>query len=88
MTQKESATLEKVFDELRNLTHKVQIIEDAILGSEYFGDGLKKRTEKNTKEIIEIQNRFKYVYYTLIGVGITGGWQIAEFVKRIFPALF
>lgn len=88
MTQKETATLEKVFDEIRNLSHKVQTIEDAILGSDYFGEGLKKQTEKNTKEIAEIQNKFKYVYYTLIGVGITGGWQIAEFVKRIFPALF
>ena len=88
MTQRETATLEKVFDELRNLTHKVQTIEDAILGSDYFGEGLKKQTEKNIKEISEIQNKFKYVYYTLIGVGITGGWQIAEFVKRIFPTLF
>lgn len=88
MTQKEAATLEKVFDEIRNLSHKVQTIEDAILGSEYFGQGLKKQTEKNTKEISEIQNKFKYVYYTLIGVGITGGWQIAEFAKKIFPALF
>jgi len=88
MTQKETATLERVFDELRNLTHKVQTIEDAILGSEYFGDGLKTQTAKNAKDITEIQNKFKYVYYTLIGVSITGGWQIAEFVKKIFPALF
>ena len=88
MTQKETATLERVFEELRNLSHKVQTIEDAILGSEYFGDGLKTQTAKNTKEISEIQNKFKYVYYTLIGVGITGGWQVAEFIKKIFPALF
>jgi hypothetical protein len=88
MTQKENATLEKVFDELRNLSHKVQTIEDAILGSEYFGEGLKQQTKKNTEEISAIQNKFKYVYYTLIGVGITGGWQITEFIKRIFPALF
>jgi hypothetical protein len=88
MTQKESATLEKVFDELRNLSHKVQTIEDAILGSEYFGEGLILQTKKNTEEISAIQNKFKYVYYTLIGVGITGGWQITELIKKIFPAIF
>ena len=88
MTQKENATLEKLFDELRNLSHKVQTIEDAILGSEYFGEGLILQTKKNTEEISAIQNKFKYVYYTLIGVGITGGWQITELIKKIFPALF
>lgn len=88
MTQKETATLEKVFDELRNLTHKVQNIEDAILGSEYFGEGIKKQTAQNTDDINAIQNKFKYVYYTLIGVGITGGWQLSELIKKIFPAIF
>lgn len=88
MTQKETATLDKVFEELRNLTNKVQTIEDAILGSDYFGEGIKSQTLKNTKDISNIENKFKYVYYTLIGVGITGGWQITELIKKIFPALF
>lgn len=88
MTQKETATLEKVFDELRLLSNKVHNIENAILGGEYFGEGIKKQTEKNSQDIIEVQNKFKYVYYTLIGVGITGGWQISELVKKIFPSLF
>ena len=88
MTQKENITLERVFEELRNLSHKVQNIEDAILGSEYFGEGIKKQTAKNSTDITEIQNKFKYVYYTLIGFGITGGWQISEIIKKIFPAIF
>lgn len=88
MTQKENVTLDKVFEELRNLSHKVQNIEDAILGSEYFGDGIKKQTAKNSLDIVDIQNKFKYVYYTLIGVGITGGWQLSEIIKKIFPAIF
>lgn len=88
MTQKETATLEKVFDELRTLTTKVNNIEDAILGSDYFGEGIKAQTIQNSKDILEIQNKFKYVYYTIIGVGITGGWQLSEFVKKIFPAIF
>jgi hypothetical protein len=88
MTQKESITLERVFDELRILSHKVQNIEDAILGSDYFGEGIKKQTAKNSTEILDIQNKFKYVYYTIIGVGITGGWQLSEIIKKIFPAIF
>jgi hypothetical protein len=88
MTQKESITLERVFDELRMLSHKVQNIEDAILGSDYFGEGIKKQTAKNSTEILDIQNKFKYVYYTIIGVGITGGWQLSEIIKKIFPAIF
>ncbi len=88
MTQKENATLEKVFDELRNLTHKVQTIEDAILGSDYFGEGIKAQTIQNSKDILDINNKFKYVYYTLIGVGITGGWQLSELIKKFFPAIF
>jgi hypothetical protein len=88
VTQKETATLEKVFDELRTLTNKVNNIEDAILGSDYFGEGIKKQTIQNSKDIVEIQNKYKYVYYTIIGVGITSGWQLSEFVKKIFPAIF
>jgi hypothetical protein len=70
------------------LSHKVQNIEDAILGSDYFGEGIKKQTAKNSTEILDIQNKFKYVYYTIIGVGITGGWQLSEIIKKIFPAIF
>lgn len=88
MTQKESATLEKVFDELRLLTSKVEKIEEAILGSEYFGEGLKAQTAKNSADILKIQNKFKYISYTLIGIGVTGGWQITELMRKVFPALF
>lgn len=88
MTQKENATLDKVFNELRTLSSKVQTIEDAILGSNYFGEGIKAQTIQNSKDILDINNKFKYVYYTLIGVCITGGWQLSEIIKKIFPAIF
>lgn len=85
MTQKEMQTLEKVFVELRELTHKVQNIEDAILGSDYFGEGIKAKTYKNSREIKEINNKFKYVYYTLIGFGIASGYSVVELLKKLFP---
>tara|TARA_R110000868_G_scaffold136447_1_gene349403 strand:+ start:16717 stop:16983 length:267 start_codon:yes stop_codon:yes gene_type:complete len=88
MTQKENATLEKVFDELRTLTTKVQNIEDAILGSDYFGEGIKAQTLKNSEDILRIENKFKYIYYTLIGICITGGWQLSELIKKILPVIF
>ena len=84
MTQKENATLEKVFDELRTLT----TIEDAILGSDYFGEGIKAQTLKNSEDILRIENKFKYIYYTLIGICITGGWQLSELIKKILPVIF
>lgn len=82
MTQKEMATLDKVFDELRSLTHKVQNIEDAILGSEYYGKGIKSLTEENEKRITKIENKFKHFYYFLIGAGLTGGYTIVDLVKK------
>lgn len=88
MTQKESATLERLFDEMRILSHKVQNIEDAILGSEYFGDGIKKQTDKNSDDIEKLQQKFKYIYYFIFGAAITGGYTLLDIAKKIFPALF
>jgi hypothetical protein len=85
MTQKEMQTLEKVFAELRELTHKVQNIEDAILGSDYFGEGIKAKTYKNAREIKEINNKFKYIYYTLFGFAIASGYSFVELLKKLFP---
>ena len=82
MTQKEIATLEKVFYELRGLTHKVQNIEDAILGSDLYGKGLKTITDENEKRITKIENKFKHFYYFLIGAGLTGGYTIVDLVKK------
>lgn len=82
MTQKETATLEKVFYELRSLTHKVQNIEDAILGSDLYGKGLKTITDENEKRITKIENKFKHFYYFLIGAGLTGGYTIVDLVKK------
>lgn len=84
MTQKEMATLEKVFDEIRSLSHKVQNIEDAILGSEYYGKGIKTLTEDNEKRITKIENKFKSFYYFLIGAGIAGGYTISDLFKKFF----
>lgn len=82
MTQKEMATLEKVFVELRELTHKVQNIEDAILGSDLYGKGLKNLTEENEKRITKIENKFKHFYFFLIGAGLTGGYTVIDIVKK------
>jgi len=84
MTQKEMATLERVFDELRELKIKVQNIEDAILGSDYIGEGIKDKTDKNTKDIEKINQKFKHFYFFLIGAGITGGYTIIDLVKKVF----
>jgi hypothetical protein len=84
MTQKEMATLERVFDELRELKGKVQNIEDAILGSDYIGEGIKEKTDKNTKDIEKINQKFKHFYFFLIGAGITGGYTIIDLVKKVF----
>jgi len=83
MTQKEMQTLEKVFTELRELTHKVQNIEDAILGSEYIGEGIKEKTDKNTKDIEKINQKFKHFYFFLIGAGLAGGYTLVDLVKKI-----
>jgi uncharacterized protein YoxC len=60
MTQKEMQTLDKLFAEVRELSHKVQNIEDAILGSDYIGEGIKEKTDKNTKDIESINQKFKH----------------------------
>lgn len=78
------ATLERVFDELRELKGKVQNIEDAILGSDYIGEGIKEKTDKNTKDIEKINQKFKHFYFFLIGAGITGGYTIIDLVKKVF----
>jgi len=78
------ATLERVFDELRELKIKVQNIEDAILGSDYIGEGIKDKTDKNTKDIEKINQKFKHFYFFLIGAGITGGYTIIDLVKKVF----
>lgn len=78
------ATLEKVFEELRSLSHKVQNIEDAILGSEYYGKGIKEVTEDNEKRITKIENKFKSFYYFLIGAGIAGGYSLGDIIKKLF----
>ncbi len=77
-------TLEKVFTELRELTHKVQNIEDAILGSDYIGEGIKEKTDKNTKDIESINQKFKHFYFFLVGAGIAGGYTIIDLVKKVF----
>ena len=51
MTQKEMQTLDKLFAEVRELSHKVQNIEDAILGSDYIGEGIKEKTDNNTRAV-------------------------------------
>jgi hypothetical protein len=84
MTQKEMATLERVFDELRELKIKVQNIEDAILGSEYIGEGIKEKTDKNTKDIEKINQKFKHFYFFLVGAGLAGGYTIVDLVKKVF----
>jgi hypothetical protein len=65
MTQKEMQTLDKLFAEVRELSHKVQNIEDAILGSDYIGEGIKEKTDKNTKDIESINQKFKHFYFFL-----------------------
>lgn len=88
MTQKEMATLEKLFIEVRELSHKVQNIEDAILGSDYYGKGIKQTTEENKKKIEEFENKFKHFYYFLIGFGLTGTYTLVDVIKKAFPAIF
>jgi hypothetical protein len=88
MTQKEVATLEKLFIEIRELSHKVQNIEDAILGSDYYGKGIKHITEQNERRIDKIENRFKHFYYFLIGFGLTGTYTLLDLIKKAIPALF
>lgn len=88
MTQREAATLEKVFEEIRTLSHKVQNIEDAILGSDYFGEGLKKQSNEHEERITKIEDKFKYAYYLIIGAGITGSYTLLDIAKRVFPGLF
>jgi hypothetical protein len=83
MTQKEMATLEKVFDELRELKIKVHNIEDAILGSDYYGEGIKEKTDKNTKDIEKINQKFKHFYFFLVGAGLAGGYTLADIIKRV-----
>ena len=78
------ATLEKVFDELRELKGKVQTIEDAIVGSDYIGVGLREKTDKNTKDIEHIKEKFKHFYFFLIGAGLAGGYTVLDLVKKIF----
>ena len=78
------ATLERVFDELRELKIKVQNIEDAILGSEYIGEGIKEKTDKNTKDIEKINQKFKHFYFFLVGAGLAGGYTIVDLVKKVF----
>lgn len=82
------ATLEKVFEEIRTLSHKVQNIEDAILGSDYFGDGLIKDRKQHEDRITNLENKFKYVYWFLAGLTITGTYQFLDFLKKVFPQLF
>jgi hypothetical protein len=84
MTQKEMQTLEKVFVELRELTHKVQNIEDAILGSEYIGEGIKEKTDKNSKDIEKINQKFRHFYFFLVGAGFAGGYTMIDIFKRFF----
>ena len=67
MTQKEMQTLDKLFAEVRELSHKVQNIEDAILGSDYIGEGIKEKTDNNTRDIEKINQKFKHFYFFLIG---------------------
>ena len=83
MTQREMATLEKVFDELRELKIKVHNIEDAILGSDYYGEGIKEKTDKNTKDIEKINHTFKHFYFFLVGAGLAGGYTLADIIKRV-----
>lgn len=82
MTQKEMQTLEKVFAELREITYKVKNIEDAILGSDYIGEGIKEKTDKNTKDIERINQKFKHFYFFLVGAGFAGGYTIVDLIKR------
>jgi hypothetical protein len=84
MTQKEMQTLDKLFAEVRDLSHKVQNIEDAILGSEYYGKGIKKTTDENQERIDKIENKFKHFYYFLVGFGLTGGYTILDMLKHFF----
>jgi hypothetical protein len=84
MTQKEMQTLDKLFAEVRELSHKVQNIEDAILGSDYIGEGIKEKTDNNTREIEKINQKFKHFYFFLIGAGIAGGYTIVDLVKKVF----
>lgn len=83
MTQKEMQTLDKLFTEMRELSHKVQNIEDAILGSDYVGEGIKEKTDNNTREIEKINQKFKHFYFFLIGAGLAGGYTIVDLVKKV-----
>ena len=84
MTQKEMQTLDKIFAEVQELSYKVAKIEDAILGSDYIGEGIKEKTDKNTKDIESINQKFKHFYFFLVGAGIAGGYTIIDLVKKVF----
>ena len=84
MTQTEMQTLDKLCAEVRELSHKVQNIEDAILGSDYIGEGIKEKTDNNTRDIEKINQKFKHFYFFLIGAGLAGGYTIIDIIKKVF----